>query len=418
MRRFLITIGASLALLIMFFSAPVRADAPLDIYLFWGQGCPHCAAEKAYLSELLPNYPGTTLHTYEIYYDSDNRSLMQSVGNVIGTNASGVPFLIIGDKSFVGYSEGITSDGIKSRIEYCLENTCPDSVAALAGIEKDTEPNEQSTPEPEQTTAQSEPTNEETAVQEDNPDGFITLPILGGINVKSFSLPVLTIAIGTLDGFNPCALWTLLFLISLLLGFKNRRRMWLLGGTFIAASGVVYFLFMAAWLQLILFLGLIVGVRLAIGTLAIGGGTYSIRKFFKNRSGGCDVAGDEKRTKTFEKLRAITKKRNLWLALGGIIALAFAVNLIELVCSAGLPAIYTQVLAMNNLATWQYYAYLALYIFFFMLDDILVFAAAMVTLKMTGISTKYARYSNLIGGSIMVIIGILLILKPEWLMFG
>jgi hypothetical protein len=106
------------------------------------------------------------------------------------------------------------------------------------------------------------------------------------------------------------------------------------------------------------------------------------------------------------------------LALGGIIVLAFLVNLVELVCSAGLPAIYTQILALNNLANWQYYFYIFLYVFFFMVDDLLIFIVAMVTLKMTGLSTRYARYSHLIGGILMIIIGILLIFKPEWLMFG
>ena len=105
-------------------------------------------------------------------------------------------------------------------------------------------------------------------------------------------------------------------------------------------------------------------------------------------------------------------------ALAGIIALAVAVNLVELLCSAGLPVVFTQILALNNLPTWQYYAYLILYIFIFILDDLIVFILAMLTLKMTGLGNKYARYSHLIGGAVMVIVGLLLIFKPEWLMFG
>ena len=117
-------------------------------------------------------------------------------------------------------------------------------------------------------------------------------------------------------------------------------------------------------------------------------------------------------------MKLIVQQNSLWLALGGIIVLAFAVNLVELICSAGLPAVYTQVLALNDLATWQYYAYILLYVFFFMLDDLLIFFIAMITLKMTGITTKYSKVSRLIGGLAMLAIGLLLIFKPEWLMFG
>jgi hypothetical protein len=213
-------------------------------------------------------------------------------------------------------------------------------------------------------------------------------------------------------------MWTLLFLISLLLGLKSRKRMWLIGIVFISASAFCYFLFMAAWLNLIIFLGLVVWVRLFIGGIALAGGSYSIKKGIKNKDGGCEIAGSEKRQTTFKRLREIVGKNNLWLALGGIILLAFAVNLVELVCSAGLPAVYTQVLALSDLATWQYYGYILLYILFFMLDDLIIFAIAMITLKLTGFSTKYSRYSNLIGGALMIIIGLLLIFKPEILMFG
>jgi hypothetical protein len=128
--------------------------------------------------------------------------------------------------------------------------------------------------------------------------------------------------------------------------------------------------------------------------------------------------GDEKRQKIFEKIRAVIQKEQFLLALGGIILLAFAVNLVELICSAGLPAIYTQILSLSKLPTWQYYLYLILYILVFMLDDLIIFFTAMITLQAVGIQSKYTRFSHLVGGVLMFIIGILLIFKPEYLMFG
>jgi hypothetical protein len=175
---------------------------------------------------------------------------------------------------------------------------------------------------------------------------------------------------------------------------------------------------MSAWLNLILFLGFVVWVRTSIGILALLGGGYSIKEFLFNKDSGCKVAGDEKRQKTFEKMKLAIQQNSLWLAMGGIIMLAFAVNVVELICSAGLPAIYTQVLALNKMVGWQYYLYILIYIFFFMLDDLLIFFVAMVTLEMTGITTKYARISRFVGGVVMLLIGLMLIFKPEWLMFG
>ncbi len=246
----------------------------------------------------------------------------------------------------------------------------------------------------------------------------LTIPILGTIQTANLSLPALSVVIGLIDGFNPCAMWTLLFLISLLLGMKNKKRMWTLGITFIVASAFVYFLFLSAWLNFFLILGFVFWIRITIGLFAIGVGIYNLREYQKNKDGTCKTSDDEKRRKTLDKLKGITHERKFILALGGIILLAFAVNLIELVCSAGLPAIFTQILSISNLSPGQHYSYILIYIFFFMVDDIVVFAIAMITLQAVGIQSKYARLSRLIGGIIMLIIGVLLLFKPEILMFG
>ena len=194
--------------------------------------------------------------------------------------------------------------------------------------------------------------------------------------------------------------------------------MWILGVAFLLTSAISYFIFMAAWLNLLLFIGLVFWIRLVIGLVALGGGSYNIREFFRNKDGACKVTGGAKRQKFFEKLKNVVLKRNFWLALAGIIALGFAVNLVELICSAGLPAVYTQILTLNDLSQAGYYGYLALYILIFLLDDLLVFFIAMITLRITGVTSKYARWSYLIGGILMLIIGLLLIFKPEILMFG
>ena len=367
------------------------SEKQVNIYFFWGEGCPHCEYEKQFLEKLERKYPEVQVHDFEVWNNSKNRKLLIEVGKKLNVNVSGVPFTIIGEQYFVGwYDEQTNGSAIENAVQCALQNSCRDVISELNEYENEKSPLPQK----------------------------IKVPVLGEIETKNLSLPLFTVLMGGLDGFNPCAMWTLLFLISLLLGMKNRKRMWILGSTFIVASAAVYSLFMAAWLNLLLFVGFIFWIRVVIGLVALGSGIYNIKEFFANKAAVCKVTGEKKRRKVFEKIKAITQKKQFWLALGGIIILAAAVNLVELICSAGLPVVFTQVLALSNLAKWQYYLYMLLYIFVFMLDDLIVFFAAMITLRMTRITGKYTRFSYLIGGILMVIIGILLMLKPEWLMFG
>ncbi len=383
-------------------SYSISAANQLNAYLFWGQGCPHCEKEWSFLkNQILEKYSDLQLYDFEIYNHPKNISLFKKVAETLNIQVAGVPFLIIGNRPFIGYDEQQMPREIENKIKECLAVTCPDSLAELLGVEP-AEPTNQQTPKP--------PADNQSIKN-------IKLPWGSEINVYSFSLPALTVILGLLDGFNPCAMWTLLFLISLLLGMNNRKKMWLLGGTFIAASAAVYYLFMAAWLNLFLFLGWITWIRIVIGLIALLAGIYSIREFIINKDAACKVGDLEQKQKTKEKIKQALRQKSLGLAIIGIVILAAAVNLIELICSAGLPAVYTQVLALNQLAHWQYYLYLLLYIFFFMLDDMFIFALAMITLQTTGLTTKYTRASRLIGGLLMLLIGLLLLLRPEWLKF-
>jgi len=408
---------------VCFFLWPLlsQAQRPVNLYLFWADGCPHCAAEREALQgEISRTYPQLKIHEFEVYRHPANARLLQRVGEKLHIDVSGVPFTIIGDQVFTGFVPSITLNQLTARIEECLGDGCPDSLVAL--LAENASGSGQSSSALQRSSSMSVASSsagfiESTTAPEPPAPTEFSIPFLGEVDARSFSLPVLAAIMGILDGFNPCALWTLLFLLSLLLGMTSRVRMWILGSTFIVASALVYFLFMTAWLHLVLFLGFILWVRIAIAALALTGGSYSFYKGWKQES-GCIVEGSERRERIFERLKTAVRQQSLILALLGIVFLAFAVNLVELICSAGLPAVFTQVLALNELLPWQSYALIALYIFFFMIDDLFIFFATMVTLEMTGITTKYTRISHLVGGALMVAIGILLIFKPEWLMFG
>lgn len=402
MKKVLILLSVFLFLALAHHASAQRAENQATVYLFWGDGCPHCAAEEAFLEKILPQYPQMKIEKFEVWYNRQNQKLMAKVLKKLNQNNAGVPLTVIGGEVLVGYLDDEQSGRwIENKIKTCLSQDCPDPIASLLAEES---------PPP-------RPAADKTADWSKVPEK-LKLPVFGEIKLKNVSLPFLTMVIGLLDGFNPCAMWTLVFLITLLLGMKNRKRMWILGSVFIAASGFVYFIFMAAWLNLILFIGFIVWVRIIIGLVALGSGLYNIKEFFTNKEAVCEVTKGDDKKRVFDRLKDIVWRDSFWLALGGILLLGATVNLVELVCSAGFPAIFTQVLTLSNLPKWQYYLYLAGYIFFYMLDDMIVFVIAMVTLKLTGASNKYTRASYLIGGILMAIVGVLLIFKPGWLMFG
>ncbi len=401
-----------LAFLVLVFlpSATKATDDKVNVYFFYGDGCPHCHEEKNFLEFLENHYQSIDVHYYEVWHNPGAADLLRQIGGELNIRTGSVPITIINGQVIYGYLNAeTTGKKIEQLIDNCLIRNCSDPVASImerkeSDLKKlDVSSDTFATPSPQ--TADALPQKFE-------------LPLFGEIDLKSVSLPALTLMFAFLDGFNPCAMWVLLFLITMLLGMQNRARMWTLGVVFIAASGIIYFLFMSAWLNLFLFIGLIFWVRLIIGIVALSSGGFHLKEFFTNKTGGCKASGGERRQKTFQKLKQIATQNNFWLALGGIILLAFAVNLVELICSAGLPAVYTQILSLTDLTKWQYYLYLIFYVVIFMLDDLFVFFAAMITLQITGISTKYCRWINLIGGIIMLIIGLLLIFKPEYLMFG
>ena len=411
----------------VFLLLPVSAKADekvINIHLFYGNGCPHCAAEEEFLSDYLKDRTDVKLYKYEIWYDSHNQELLSKVQKEMGTtNKNGVPFTVIGKKTIVGYADGVTDEQIKDAINYYLNNDYRDYAGEITGKVKKAEVKEDTTKDESKTEDKKENKIEKAddTKDSDQTDENVTVPVLGKINAKKVSLPILAVVLGFVDGFNPCAMWILIFLITMLFNMKDRKKMWILGLTFILTSGIVYLMFMLAWLNLATFISKIAFIRLLIAVIALVVGLINVYKYIdslKKKDEGCDVVDKKDRKKIMEKIISITHEKKFIIALLGVMVLAASVNIIELMCSIGIPLLFTQILAMNNLSTFSYMIYMFIYIFFFLIDDIVIFVISMVTLKVTGLSTKYTKYSHLVGGIIMLIIGLLLIIKPELLMFN
>ena len=384
--------------LILFIPINTKALEKIDLYLFHSSTCEHCQAEIEYLNSIKEDYPNLKIHLYEVTDPTEesinNSELMKKVGATLNVKYQ-TPFTILGTTYYVGFSDSI-KDSLGKLIEEESKKPSTNVVRKIF--------------------------NDEDISDIDIKYGVIdSLHIFGKeIKISSISLPIVATIIGFLDGFNPCAMWVLIFLISMLFNMKNKKRMWALGITFLTTSALVYMLFMFAWLGVIKDFSSIKWFRLLIASIALIGGIVNLRSYYKSlkKEDGCEVVDEKKRKSIISRIKKITHEKSFILALFGVIFLAFSVNIIELACSAGLPVMFTQILALNNLSRLQYIIYILIYIFFFLIDDIIVFAVAMLTLNITGISTKYTKYSHLIGGIIMVIIAILMAFKPEWLMFN
>lgn len=394
---------ASTALFPLIKTPVSAAESSLNLHLFSSKTCPHCRDEKIFLGKMAAKYSTLIVNEYEITENKSNLKLFAEVSKKFDDGTGGVPFLVIGEENIVGFlNEETTGVEIEQKIMTALYSHPTDLVSNILQ-EMNLKVNK-----PKETPQSTTSINKFE----------VSFPFLGKVDVNSLTLPAMTVILGLIDGFNPCAMWSLLFLISLLLGMKNRAKMWLLGSLFIGTSGLVYFLFMAAWLNFFLIIGYATIVRVGIGVAATALGGYHIWKYWKDYKAGCLVEGDENRQETFNKIRKYAQNEHILLAIGGIILLAAAVNVVELLCSAGLPAIYTKALTMTQMPSWKYYLYLLGYVFFYMLDDMVIFIIAMVTFNMVGIKQSYAKYSNILGGIIMFMIGILMLFKPELLMFS
>jgi hypothetical protein len=243
----------------------------------------------------------------------------------------------------------------------------------------------------------------------------IELPWFGTVNVPDIGLPTFTILVGLVDGFNPCAMWVLLFLLSLLVNLRDRVKIILIAGTFVLVSGLVYFAFMSAWLNVFLLIGMARPAQIVLAVIALVIGAVHIKDFFAFKKGVSFSIPESAKPRIYEQSRHILTAGPLLAALGGATVLALLVNTVELLCTAGLPALYTQILTMQNLPTWQNYAYLALYNVAYMFDDAVMVALVVTTLEKTRLQERGGRWLKLISGIVITAIGAVMLFKPDWL---
>ena len=347
------------------------ADAALIVYV--QTGCPHCAAAKRYLAELALQRPDLRI----IYKPVDkdpvaDRELVEHFRQR-GLWPPGVPTFVFGERIMFGFDTP--------------ETTGPELLGLI----------ERPTPNP------------------PPPADKIETRLFGSLSASRLGLPLFTLALGLLDGFNPCATWVLLFLLSLLVHLRDRARMALVAGTFVLVSGAVYYAFMAAWLNVFLLVGFSDALRwfLAVLALIIGGG--NVKEFFAFGKGFSLSIPATAKPGLYARARAVLSAESLPAALFAVSLLALVVNFIELLCTAGFPAIYTAVLTQQQLGAAAHYAYLGLYIVGYIADDALMVTVAVIALSSHKLTERGGAWLKLLSGMVMLALGVVMLVKPEWL---
>ena len=351
----------------------------LEVHFFYLPGCSHCEEQKPFNEKLANTYPSIHFIYHDTTKPKESALLSKMLTNLgVEDEHPGFPVTIFGEQAFVWESAETTGKEIEQALQQCLAGDCPETGSPEPGDE-------------------------------------ITLPIVGKIKPSDYSLPGLAVVLGLIDGFNPCAMWVLVYLISLIMTLNDTRKIWLIVGSFVFASGVLYYLFMAAWLNAFLLIGYLRPVTILIGLVALGAGILNVREFIKTKGEiVCKIVPEEARKKTMSRIERIVTSPLTLVTIAGILGLAFVVNSIEFVCSAALPAVFTHVLSLSNLPTLQYYGYILLYDFFFMLDDLIIFGLAAFAVNSSW-GARYTRYGKPVGGAILVILGALMLFAPHLL---
>jgi thiol-disulfide isomerase/thioredoxin len=357
-------------------------NAPrVTLYFFWGEGCSHCVRAKPFLKELERKYPALRIESWEVLEHRENIPILMEMAKARNQEATGVPTFIIGNRMLSGFSTE-TAGEIEQLVKSALE------VVAANHPEQKPPPADA---------------------------GSITIPLIGRIETSSVSLPIFTIIIAGLDSFNPCAFFVLFFLLSLLIHAHSRPRMLLIGGVFILFSGLVYFVFMAAWLNLFLLTGTLPAVTIAAGIIALVVAVINIKDFFFFEQGISLSIPEGQKPKLFARMRNLLRADSLLSMMAGTAVLALAANSYELLCTAGFPMVYTRMLTLKHLSTLQYYSYLAFYNVVYIIPLAVIVGIFTVTLGSRKLTEWQGRVLKLLSGLMMLGLGLVLLIKPALL---
>jgi len=385
---------ASALLLLVLLASGARADTPwiepgadgapvVHLYFFWSLACPHCLEARPFIEAIPKSRPWVKLHALELTRHPENVRHYLALADQVGQPAQYVPGLLFCGRMQTGWDDAATSgQALLAELDACR-------AAAKSGGTLD--------------------------VARALPEPVFSVPLLGEVALDGTSLPLMTVLIAGLDAFNPCAFFVLLFLLSMLVHQHSRARMLAIGGVFVLVSGLMYFAFMAAWLNLFQMFGQLAWVTLAAGAVALAIGLVNVKDFFFFGRGVSLSIPESRKPAIYQRARAILAAGNVPAMLAATVLLAAAVNVYELLCTAGFPMVYTRLLTLQDLGPAEHYLYLALYNLVYVIPLAVIVGVFAFTLGARKLTEREGRLLKLMSGVMMLQLGMLLVWAPNWL---
>ena len=361
-------------------------EAALRVEVFTRRGCQRCATGKKWLPELEARYPGLRPVVLDVTVDAEARHRLAELVRRHRTAAASVPVFHLCDRLVVGFDRPETMQPRFDRLLEPWTRPCREAVGAESEVDL-----------------------------AEGGDEAIEVPWFGRLDAGRLGMPLFTVAIGLVDGFNPCAMWVLLLLLSILVNLRDRGRILAIAGTFVFVSGAAYFAFMAAWLNVFEWIGMLRPVQVTLGLLAIVIGLVHVKDFFAFHRGPSLSIPESAKPGIYARIRRIVTAENLPAAVAGAFVLAVLVNLVELLCTAGLPALYTSILTQRGYSTAARYGYLGLYILAYMFDDALMVATVVASLTRVRLQETGGRWLKLVSGVVILLLGVTMLTRPDWL---
>lgn len=381
--------------LLLFSASAVYAQTDeavaLNVYFFWGDGCPHCAEEEPFLQSLKEKYPSITIVDYEVWYNEENQKILAEFGRVMNFEPTGVPVTIIADKVWIGFREEYKAD---------MENAILSELQNPSGFDAGS----QISSTPEQSAGNQ--TSSKT----------ITLPIFGEVDLEKQSLIISTAIIGFVDGFNPCSLWVLSVLLALTIQSGSRKKIMIVGLTYLLVTAIVYGLFITGVFTLLSYIGYLKWIQIIVAVIAIVFGLINLKDYFWYKKGLSFTISDKHKPNLYKNMRStVVNPRTIMGLIGSSAALAVGVSFIEFSCTAGFPVIWSNLIATNQVSVVSYLLLLGLYMLIYLLDELAVFGVAVMTMQASRVEEKHGRVLKLISGTIMLALGVVMAIKPAWM---
>lgn len=395
-----------LVLLVGLLLVPIMGSAQAEnrlleqvvIYIFWGEGCPYCRAERAFLDELKAYYPQIIVREYEVYSSEINRVYLSEMLARHGRTPSGVPTTFIGDRYWIGFSDRVARQ-IEEAVIACSQTACVDPGIGVVPIEP-------------QLALEDASVGGDTAALA-SAENTIALPLIGEINLAGLSLGLSTALIALVDGFNPCSLWVLSLLLALVLNSGSRRKTVIVGLTFLTATSAVYILFIVGLFSVFSFVGFIGWIQVAVALLALVFALINIKDYFWYKKGVSLTIADKHKPKIYRDMRGLmTGDKSTLGLIGATAVMAMGITLVELPCTSGLPVLWTNIIASHEVAALTFVLLLGLYMLIFLADELLVFGSVVFTLRASKFEEKQGRLLKLVGGMVMLALAIVLLIDP------